>query len=331
MTPQVSVVMPVKNGGAYLQTAVSSILHQSIHDLELLLIDDHSSDGAIAALDHDDLRIELIESKGHGIVDACNTGFARSRGVYIARMDADDIALETRLEEQLEYLQQNPDVGIAGACVEIFSETGLQGGLERYQHWLNSVRSPKQVHQQIFIESPLPNPTLVFRRNVLQQLGGYRKRDWPEDYELLLRADASGIAMGKPDGILLRWREHPARLTHTDELYQRARFMQAKIHFLVQHRLRGRPVVIWGAGPTGRQVFDLLKQEGAEVIGFIEVHPRRIGGHKRGLPVWPMERIEALQNEMLLVAVGVPRARADIAVFCSQHGKVEGRDYLFVA
>lgn len=331
MAPQISVVMPVKNGGTYLQAAVSSILHQSFHDLELLLVNDHSSDGAIAALECNDHRLQVFQSNGHGIVDACNTGFEHSRGKYIARMDADDIALETRLEDQLNYLEKNQNIGIAGACVEIFSKSGLNGGLERYQHWLNSVRSPGQVHRQIFIESPLPNPTLMIRRQVLQQLGGYRKRSWPEDYELLLRADATGIAMGKPEGILLRWREHATRLTHTDEVYQRARFMQAKVHFLVQHRLKGRPVVIWGAGPTGRQIFDLLEQENAEVTGFIEVHPRRIGGQKRGLPVWPMERVEALDNEMLLVAVGVPKARIDIAAFCRQHGKVEGRDYLFVA
>ena len=88
--------------------------------------------------------------------------------------------------------------------MEIFSEPGIQGGLERYQNWLNSVRTPQQVHLQIFIESPLPNPATMFRCTVLEQLNGYRDPDWPEDYDLYLRADAAGVQMGKPAPVVLR-------------------------------------------------------------------------------------------------------------------------------
>jgi len=129
----------------------------------------------------------------------------------------------------------------------------------------------------------------------------------------------------------LRWREHKDRLTHTDGIYEREQFMRAKTHFLVHHRLKGQPVIIWGAGPTGRLMFDLIATEGGEVEGFIEVHPRRIGGQKRGLPVWPMDKVEDLGAVMLLVAVGAAGAREEIAAFLQAHNKVEGRDYLFVA
>ena len=171
----------------------------------------------------------------------------------------------------------------------------------------------------------------MFRRSALQQLGGYRNRGWPEDYDLLLRADAAGMQMGKPDPVLLRWREHESRLTHTDSLYKRERFMQAKTHFLVHHRLKGRRVVIWGAGPTGRQIHDLLISEGGTVAGFIDVHPRRIGGQKRGLPVWSIDKTKILEAEMLLIAVGAAGARKEITGHLDLHAKKEGRDYLFVA
>jgi hypothetical protein len=246
-------------------------------------------------------------------------------------MDADDISLPGRLECQLDYLERHPGVDIAGSCVEIFSETGIQGGLERYQSWLNSVREPEQVHNQIFIESPLPNPGVMFRRTALQQLEGYRNNEWPEDYDLFLRADAAGIKMGKPEPVLLRWREHQTRLTHTDPIYKREQFMRAKTHFLVHHRLRGQSVIIWGAGPSGRLMFDLIIAEGGKVEGFIEVHPRRIGGQKRGLPVWSMDKVENLGVVMLLVAVGAAGARGEIAAFLQSHNKAEGQDYLFVA
>lgn len=331
MKPLVSVVMPVHNGGKFLQQAVSSILGQTMRKLELVLIDDHSTDKAITALDQSDPRLRILKSKGRGVVNAFNTGFSDCRGAFIARMDADDISLQKRLECQLDYLEHHPDVDIAGSCVEIFADKGIMGGLERYQNWLNSVREPEQVRKQIFIESPLPNPSLMLRRAALEQLTGYRNNVWPEDYDLLLRADAANMQMGKPEPVLLRWREHESRLTHTDTLYQRKKFMQAKAYYLVRHRLQGRSVVIWGAGPTGRDMHDLIVAEGGTVDGFIEVHPRRIGGRKRGLPVWSMDEIESIGDAMLLVAVGAAGARKEIAEFVNAQGKIEGRDYLFVA
>jgi len=331
MTPLVSVVMPVRNGGPYLAGAVASILGQTHENLELLLVDDHSTDRAITSLDKRDARLKILANNGRGIIDACNTGLHHGKGEFIARMDADDISLPERFRMQLEYLDANPSIDICGSCVDIFSATGIQGGLERYRDWLNSVREPEQVRQQIFIESPLPHPTLMFRREVMQRLGAYRDNGWPEDYDLLLRADAANMLMGKPEPVLLRWREHATRLTHTDDRYQRQRFMRAKTHFLVRHRLEGRPVIIWGAGPTGRDMFDLVSAEGAVVEGFIEVHPRRIGGRKRGLPVWPVAKVDNLRSSMLLVAVGSAGARAEIEAFLSEHAKTAGKDYLFVA
>lgn len=331
MSPLVSVVLPVRNGGEFLGKAVDSILSQTFENLELLLVDDHSTDAAISALDKSDPRLKIINSQGQGVVDASDTGFAHCLGEYIARMDADDISLPGRIYQQLDYLGRNPSIDIAGCCVEIFSEPGIRGGLKRYQKWLNSVCTPEEVHQQIFIESPLPNPGLMFRQAALQKLGGYRNRQWPEDYDLLLRADAAEMRMGKPEPVLLRWREHERRLTHTDSLYQRRNFMQAKAHFLVHHRLQGRSVVIWGAGPTGRLIFDLITAEGGKTEGFIEVHPRRIGGQKRGLPVWPIEKVESLGDAMLLIAVGAAGARREIESYLHKHDKTPGRDYLFVA
>ena len=331
MSPLVSVVLPVRNGGEFLGQAVDSILSQTFENLELLLIDDHSTDNAVSSLDKSDPRLKVFNSKGNGVVDAFNTGFEIGRGRYIARMDADDISLPSRIQCQLDYLDKHPPVDISGCCVEIFSETGIQGGLERYQSWLNSVREPDQVHQQIFIESPLPNPGLMFRKAALQKLGGYRSNQWPEDYDLLLRADAGHMRMGKPEPVLLRWREHESRLTHTDSLYDRQNFMRAKSHFLVHHRLHGRSVIIWGAGPTGRLMFDLITAESAKVEGFIEVHPRRIGGLKRGLPVWSIDKVKTLGDSMLLIAVGAAGAREEIADYLRKYDKIPGQDYLYVA
>ena len=171
----------------------------------------------------------------------------------------------------------------------------------------------------------------MFRRETLLQLGGYRDVEWPEDYDLYLRADQAGIAMGKPEGVLLRWREHEGRLTHTDERYSRLRFQQAKAHFLAQGRLTDSPILILGAGPSGRQMHDLLLSEGRKVAGFIDVHPRRIGGLKRNKPVWGADNPSKWPEGFILVAVGSRGARVEISEFLSSCGLHESRDYLFVA
>jgi len=130
---------------------------------------------------------------------------------------------------------------------------------------------------------------------------------------------------------LLRWREHGTRITHTDKLYSRDRFQRAKAHFLVHQRLKNRNVIIWGAGPSGRLMHDLIVTEGGVVEGFIEVHPRRIGGQKRALPVWSVDKVDEPELPMVLVAVGAAGAREEIRAFMLEHKMHEGQDYLFVA
>ena len=76
---------------------------------------------------------------------------------------------------------------------------------------------------------------------------------------------------------------------------------------------------------------DLLLLEGTPVHGFLEVHPRRIGGRKRGLPVWPIEEIDRMQDAFILVAVGAAGARVKIREFMQQRALCEGERFLFVA
>jgi cellulose synthase/poly-beta-1,6-N-acetylglucosamine synthase-like glycosyltransferase len=331
MNPVVSVILPVRNGGAYLAEAVASILDQSLHRLELILVNDHSDDDSIAAISRQDKRLCVIDSSGRGVARAFNAGLSQARGQFVARMDADDVSMPNRLEVQSGFLEKHPGIDICGACVEIFSQQELAGGNLRYQQWLNNCRTPEQIHRELFIESPIPNPSAMFRRDAIEKLGGYGDPDWPEDYDLFLRADAAGMSMTKPEQTLLKWREHPQRLTRTDSRYDIARFQAAKAHYLATYRLQGKPVIIWGAGPTGRLMHDLLQAAGVSILGFLEVHPRRIGGSKRGLPMWPIEKATELENEFVLVAVGAAGARDEIRVWMDAHEKQEGRDYLFVA
>jgi glycosyltransferase involved in cell wall biosynthesis len=331
----ISVIMPVRDGGPFLAEAVASILDQTHRELELLLVDDRSRDHALERLDRSDPRLRVLPSAGPGVSAAFNTGLAEARGEFLARMDADDLASPGRLEAQLALLKARPEIDIAGGCVALVDAGGRREGVgegnRRYAAWLNRLREPDEIRAALFIESPIPNPTACFRREALERLGGYQDPSWPEDYDLFLRADVLGLRMAKPEPVLLRWREHPRRLTRTDERYAYEAFQRAKAYYLVHGRGVKGGILIWGAGDAGRLMHDLLAAEGAAIEGFVDVHPRRVGGEKRGLPVWPIERAASWFAGPVLVAVGARGARAEIRAYLQEAGRVEGDEYLFVS
>jgi glycosyltransferase involved in cell wall biosynthesis len=332
--PRVSVILPVRDGGVWLRQAVDSILAQSLTELELLVVDDHSSDGAtqaLAGLAGCDRRLRLLPNPGRGLVDALNHGFGQARGPMLARMDADDLALPLRLATQVDYLAQHPEVAICATRVRIDGPLA-QGGNQRYETWLNALIEPDAIARELFVESPLPHPTVMLRRSAWDALPGYQDGPDPEDYGLWLEAARRGMRFGKPAPVLLHWRDHAGRLTRTDARYGRARFLALKVRHLLDWRGSGRPLWIWGAGPGGRALHDALIAAGGRPQVFVDVHPRRIGGLKRGLPVRPLQAVlERPPGTLVLVAVGSAGARADIRQWCGQHGLREGADYLFLA
>src|SRR5688500_1611394 len=116
-TPTVSVVMSIYNAERWLEEALDSVLAQSFSDFEFLLVDDGSTDGTariIARYAARDDRCRVITKHNTGLSDSLNVGIERARGEWIARLDADDIAVPTRFEEQLTYLRKNPGVVLLG-------------------------------------------------------------------------------------------------------------------------------------------------------------------------------------------------------------------------
>jgi len=329
--PLISVLLPVKNGGVYLRPAVESVLAQTHQNIELILIDDHSDDDAISQLPSDP-RLQVHQNSGHGISPAMVLGFSLAQGEFIARMDGDDIALPERLAAQLAYLEQNPSVDICGTEVEIFTEQGPpQGGYARYQTWINSLHTPAEIADSIYIESPIPNPTVMFRRAAYQQLGGYHDPVWHEDYDLYLRAHQAGMQMGKPEGVLLRWRDHVARSTRNQSRYLNENLMACKAHYLAKQPLADRPAILCGTGPVAKVMHDALVAEGVTVEAFMDIDPSRIGQQKRGKPVLPYSALQANNRALYLGALGSNASRHLLHQQFLQSGLLAGRDYLFCA
>ncbi|MGE0501538.1 MAG: glycosyltransferase family 2 protein [Rhizobiaceae bacterium] len=218
-TPAVSVVMPVRNGGAFFPGAVESILGQTLRHLELIVVDDGSTDGTserLAAFAAMDARVVATRSPGKGIVDALNHGMGLSRAALIARMDADDIARPERLERQAAFLEGRPDLYVLGSsAIEIDAE-----GTE-----VRPVAVPVEpaaIRAELARHNPILHPTVVMRRTALDRVGGYRKAlTHAEDYDLWLRLAAVGDIANLPEPLLLL-RRHSGQVSRRKRLDQRA-------------------------------------------------------------------------------------------------------------
>ncbi|MEM7357918.1 MAG: glycosyltransferase [Pseudomonadota bacterium] len=343
----ISVLMPVRDGGRYLKAAVNSILQQEDVLLELVLIDDHSQDGAVQALAADD-RMTVISSPEPGIVPALNAGIAHARYPWLARMDADDVAAPNRLALQLDYLLANPEVDICATRVRMFREDEEVGqGYQHYEQWINNLHLHADIEREFFIESPLPHPTVMLYRDTLLGLGGYQDCAWPEDYDLWSRALLAGLRFGKPDSApLLNWRDQGNRLSRTDARYNKQHFLQCKAHYLNQY-LQARGIhtcAIWGTGPTGLKLHDYLEQAGMMITQFIDVNPNMSGRKKRGKPVSILrpdasshelsrmfKEYKGVPDTLIVVAVSARGARQEIGDCLREFDLVEQKDFIFAA
>lgn len=337
--PLVSVVMPCYNAEGTVDEAVSSILDGSLRDLELIAVDDGSLDGTAERLQEwrrRDGRVRPLLREHEGLIGALNAGWQAAASDLIARMDADDRSLPTRLAKQARMLQENSELAAIATWVESFPPEAVRGGFRQYVDWLNSLTTPEEIARDIFVESPLPHPAVMIRRRWLERMGGYQDHEWAEDYDLWLRMHLAGARFAKVPEVLLLWREHEERATRTDRRYSVRNFLRAKAHYLMAGPLQDREnVIVWGAGQMGRRLAKHLEREGAPLSVFLDVNQEKIGRRKRGVPVVFWEEWEGwwarLERPAILVAIGSHRVRGEIRAYLSAQGLVEGQDWWAVA
>jgi hypothetical protein len=268
-------------------------------------------------------------------VAALNLALGRATSPYVARMDADDEALPRRLEASVAALEAEPELAGVGTGVELFREDQpVSPSLQAYAAWLNGLTSAEHLYRERFIESPVCHPSVCLRRDAVVAAGGWRHGDFPEDYALWLELMDRGHGMRNLAEVLLRWRDSHQRLTWTDPRYAVRRFTWTKAHYLVRGRgplADGRPCTVWGAGPSGKTLTRFLREEGATVERFVEVHPRKVGTRIQDIPVVSPEELGPPGRSHLLVCVGVRWAREEIRADLTSRGWVEGKDFTCAA
>ncbi len=248
--PIVSVLLPVRDGEAHLPEAIASIAGQTLDDFEVIAVDDGSRDATPEILRRwasEDGRVRVIHHPPQGIADALETARHAARGRYLARMDADDIAMPDRLARQLAAIEAEPSLVAVGSRIRYFPRGSLKSGARRYERWINALSTPDEIDRDLFVECPLPHPTFFLRASAVEAAGGYHDAGWPEDYDLLLRLWEAGGRFANVPEVLLRWREHPGRLSRTAAAYSPDAFRRCKARYLIHTLLLGETASSFGA------------------------------------------------------------------------------------
>lgn len=214
----ISVLMPAYNVEKWIALSIESVLSQTLKEFELIVVDDGSTDGTakIAGdLSKKDNRIKVYTLKKNlGIVGALNIGLQLSRGIYIARMDSDDIATPDRLEKQLNFLIDHPDYALVGAQMLSIDELGRQ-------HDISPCPVTHQEAKKVLpYSSPVPHIWMC-RADVYSKLGGYRQLAPAEDYDFLLRLETMGFKYGNHPDVLMMIRFREGNTASTASLKQR--------------------------------------------------------------------------------------------------------------
>lgn len=233
--PCISVIMPVKDGEAYVETALKAVLGQTFDNLEVIVVDDGSRDRTpdiLRRLAATDARLQIITNDTNiGIAGACNIALDAARGDYVARTDADDIAEPGWLAALHAVLEANPDLSFASVSARHIDTGGKHLRVRRLSHSRAEMRCALRLHM------PIVNPASMFRRTGLPGAENLRYdtsfRSGAEDFDFFCRLLKVGNGVNLPD-VLFNYRIHGQSISRkrwreqTSEAYIIARRQQEK-------------------------------------------------------------------------------------------------------
>jgi glycosyltransferase involved in cell wall biosynthesis len=226
--PRVGVVMPVFNAERYLEEALNSMGDQTYRDFEVLAVNDGSTDESRRILErHAGPNLRIFDlPRNCGVTKALNLGLLVSRSEYLARMDADDVSMPDRLSKQVDFMDENRDIGIVGSMFWSMDE------LLSSVTWANQdiPLSPADISMELMNRCCIGHPTIMMRRRVVETIGGYDESPdckAVEDYELWLRASKRFKIANMPLH-LLKHRTYSGQVSSVLAETQRANFLKVR-------------------------------------------------------------------------------------------------------
>lgn len=290
--PLISVLLPVHNGGAFLAEALDSVLSQTLGDLEVIAVENGSTDGSLrvlrdrAALDE---RLRVIDAGPVGLVAALNLAIGTARGRYLARMDADDIADPRRFDHQVHYLRTHRDIAVIGTAHDYIDSSGVTVGSRRF------ATGPDLVAASFYFGNPIAHPTVMIDRRRTGELT--YPSEWPdaEDLALWLAISRSGAKVDNLGELLMHYRVHQDSVTAQPDAAVGSSDIDAVV---AASRWPPRPCR-WAVTRTfnvkGRRI-----SIGSFLLGVIALNALNLV--HREVKVWAL-----LSRSTLAIAAGLPR------------------------
>lgn len=224
--PLISVILPVFNAEEYVFDSVQSILNQSIDSFEIIILNDGSTDRTEDIIkSFNDERIRYFKNEENiKLINTLNLGLHLATGKYIARIDADDIALPNRFEKQVEFLENNPDYGLIGSYAQEFGDS------------INVVKyavEDEDIRYAFLTHNPFIHSSVMFRSSLFNEYELQYNKKWlhVEDYDLWIRLLNFTKGKNLPE-ILVKYRVHNSQISH-----QFRELQQSNAHLIQQQYL----------------------------------------------------------------------------------------------
>lgn len=323
MNKLVSVILPVYNEEKYIGEAIDSILNQTYKNLELIIIDDGSTDHTLEVVmerKNKDDRVVVITRRNKGLVSSLNEGILISHGEYIARMDADDISHKDRLEKQINYLETHKEVYLLGTNYDLLFEDSLDEGIKKAAQGTHK-RSMAHIDKDKWFLSinetmKFIHPTIMMRKSLFDEIGLYREYKL-EDIELYFRCGVNNKRVDKLDEVLLDYRVRAASKSRTDTREEQTReIMEYKLQYLIEtifDKEKAYQYMIWGADISGNIAISVIEEmlPQAQFMGYIDSFRE---GFLNGYQVVKPECLGQYELDYIFI--------------CTNGGAVAAREYL---
>lgn len=239
----VSVIMSVYNERVkWLTESIESILNQTYKEIEFIIVLDNPNNLVLKNLILDyckkDGRIKFLENKENiGLVKSLNKALAEVTGDYIVRMDADDVSVNTRIQKQIEFLQENSDIDFLGSNIEFIDENGKQMPNKTFV-----LQDHKLIKKELKYGNAFNHPTWIFKKEILDKIKNYNYIEYIEDYEFACRVILNGYKCSNLNEKLVKYRIRSNGVCKSNELIQHRK--QYELRKSYRNALKSKELVL---------------------------------------------------------------------------------------
>jgi glycosyltransferase involved in cell wall biosynthesis len=223
--------MSVFNGSRHIAAAIESVLAQTYSDFELLVVDDASTDDSAAIMrSYDDRRIRVVQNRSNmGLTHSLNRGIELAEGIYLARLDCDDVCEPKRLEAQVGYLDAHPECAVLATRILMIDKEGATLGEWKHDR---QAQTPASIRFNLLHTNCIAHSSVMLRRDVARAYRYAADQRHSQDYDLWLRICSDGLQIHKLAEPLVRWRLHDDNITARGQKRSGFRISGTKLRFL---------------------------------------------------------------------------------------------------